>query len=393
MDNQPQQKMKRYTYRLLWSLFTFVVLCIGVWVSFAFWVQLPLNNVVKYIVITAWWLITLTILGTLARYLKTNYLANKRLKAANLKTSALTKNDLSDVQPQSNDIKTSQPQRNLCLLRRFYQSLFVYLFALLAVLIWWQTIKPQQNLKWAEDVSRILQVEQHGNKVTLHNVRNFDWVTETKFTPRWETRQYDLDQLSSLDVITSYWMGPEIAHVLLSFGFDNGEYLTFSLETRREETESFSTIGGFFRKFELSLIAADERDVIYTRTNVRGEQVYLYRMDLDKKNIRRLFESYLDEANQLKDKPRFYNTLSSNCTTIVFDMARLIDPGLPVDYRIILSGYLPEYINDHHGFDPRIPFAQLKKRAFINPYAKEYAASGSMSSREYSAAIRQGILK
>ncbi|MDR9778791.1 DUF4105 domain-containing protein, partial [Rhizobium hidalgonense] len=114
------------------------------------------------------------------------------------------------------------------------------------------------------------------------------------------------------------------------------------------------------------LIAADERDIIYTRTNVRGEQVYLYRMDLAQKNIRSLFESYLDEAEQLKQKPRFYNTLTSNCTTVVFDMARLIDPGLPIDYRIILSGYLPEYIHEHHGFDPRIPFATLKARAHIN---------------------------
>ena len=378
MDNHAgQSTMKRFMFRLLWTLFVVVVLLTGVWVSFAFWVQLPFSNVIKYFAIGGWWLILCSLFIGLFGYLRSVHLERKYLKKSQSENNVLEKKQLDPS----------------IWLKRFYHGLFVYFIALLVVFVWWQTIEPKQNLAWAEDVSRTLHVEQRGNIVTLHNVRNFDWRTETDFSPRWETRQYDLSQLSTLDVITSYWMGPEIAHVLLSFGFSNGDYLTFSIETRRENTESFSTIGGFFRKFELSLIAADERDIIYTRTNVRGEQVYLYRMDLAPKNVRRLFELYLDEANQLQDNPRFYNSLTSNCTTIVFNMAKIIDPSLPIDYRIVLSGYLPEYINDQKGFKPNIPFKQLKQHAHINPYAQKYAASGSKSSREYSIAIRQGIVK
>ncbi len=357
MHKQAEQQKNSYIIYVLWGLLSLAILCISIWTSLAFWVQFPLSISLKYITIALWWLLTLTVLGTLFKYLKDKYLT-----------------------------------AHLVFLRRFYQSLFIYLFCFLGVLYWWQTIEPQQDRQWAEEVSRLLEVDQQGSNVTLHNVRNFDWYSPTEFNPRWETRQYDLDQLSSLDVITSYWMGPQIAHVLLSFGFDNGEYLTFSIETRREQTESFSTIGGFFRKFELSLIAADERDILYTRSNIRGEQVYLYRMDISRQNIRRLFEAYLDEANQLKQAPRFYNTLTSNCTTIVFDMARIIDPGLPVDYRIILSGYLPQYIYDQNGLKPHIPFKQLKQHAYVNPHATQYAVSGNNSSQAYSKAIRQGVL-
>ena len=398
MQNHAQHPLfKRYLYRLLWIIFVLTILGAGAWVSLAFWVQLPLSNMAKYIAIAAWWSLTTALLISLFYHLKNAYSKQKTLNNHSLQGGYLGSQNHSTAphvaQQQSHVPTTHQSSRELSFKTRFYQKLFVYVIGLVGVLIWWQTIEPQQNRAWAEDVSRQVQVGQQGNMVTLHNVRDFDWRTETDFTPRWETRQYDLNQLSSLDVITSYWMGPEIAHVLLSFGFDNGDYLTFSIETRREKTESFSTIGGFFREYELTLIAADERDIIYTRTNVRGEQVYLYRMDLAKKNIRHLFESYLDEAQQLKQKPRFYNTLTSNCTTVVFDMAKLIDPGLPADYRIILSGYLPEYIHDHHGFDPRIPFAKLKARAHINPYAAQYAKSANQSSRAFSAAIRQGMIK
>lgn len=395
MHNHVKQSLfKRYLYRLLWAVFLLIILGIGVWVSLAFWVQLPLSNTVKYIAIAAWWSLTTALLIRLFCHLKDQYLTYKYLKHQPLSDPPFLSHHAAN-EPSPNQLigqAASGSTKRSVVLTHFYQNFFVYLIGLAGVLIWWQTIEPQQNKVWAEDVSRQVQVKRQGHLVTLHNVRNFSWRTENDFNPHWETRQYDLSQLSSLDVITSYWMGPEIAHVLLSFGFDNGDYLTFSIETRREKTESFSTIGGFFREFELSLIAADERDIIYTRTNVRGEQVYLYRMDLAQKNIRRLFELYLDEAQQLEQKPRFYNTLTSNCTTIVFDMARLINPSLPVDYRIILSGYLPEYIRDHDGFDPRIPFTQLKQRAYINPYAAQYAKSANQSSQAYSEAIRQGIL-
>src|SRR6202034_2162744 len=137
-------------------------------------------------------------------------------------------------------------------------------------------------------------------------VRNFDWRTQSDYTQRWETRTYDLRHLNSLDMVLSYWSMPAIAHVLISFGFDDGEHVVFSVEIRREKTESFSEIGGFFKEFELSIIAADERDVIRVRTNVRGEDDYLYRVRMPVSAMRSLFLAYIDQANSLVHAPRFY---------------------------------------------------------------------------------------
>ena len=264
MQNHAQHPLfKRYLYRLLWIIFVLTVLGAGAWVSLAFWVQLPLSNMAKYIAIAAWWSLTIALLISLFYHLKNAYSKQKTLNNHSLQGGYFGSENHSTAphvsQHQSHVPTTHQSSRQLPVKTRFYQKLFVYVIGLVGVLIWWQTIEPQQNRAWAEDVSRQVQVEQHGNMVTLHNVRNFDWRTETDFSPRWETRQYDLNQLSSLDVITSYWMGPEIAHTLVSFNFSDQSPLVFSLETRKEKTENFSAIGGFFRQFELSLLASDEK--------------------------------------------------------------------------------------------------------------------------------------
>eukprot|EP01030_Chromulinospumella_sphaerica_P015030 gene15030-14829_t len=183
---------------------------------------------------------------------------------------------------------------------------------------------------------------QNFNNPTL-NVRNFEWRTETDYTPRWETREYDLSQLQTADLVLSYWMGPKIAHTLVSFGFADGQYLTFSLEIRKEVGEEFSAWKGFFRQYEAILVAADEADIIRTRSNARGENVYIYRLAISPEQLRTLFLAYVEQAQKLEKTPEFYNTLTSNCTTVVFDIAKRIVPDLPLDYRLLLSGYFAEY--------------------------------------------------
>lgn len=329
--------------RLLTGLFMAVS---SLWLSCALWVQLSLITWLKWLIIGLWSLFTLLV-GILV-------------------------------------VKSGDFQLSLILWA-------TYLMSFTAGLLWWKRIQPSNHRLWAADVEQLLEIEYQGDQVTLHNVRNFDWRSEHDFTPRWETRHYDLSKLATLDVITSYWMGPLIAHVLVSFGFSDGKYLTFSIETRKEQHEHFSLIGGFFRMYDLSLIAADEKDILFTRSNVRQEQVFLYRTNLKPSDIKLLFNSYLKKADELRHQPRFYNSLISNCTTIAFNMAKSIAPWLPFDYRILLSGYLPEYLYEKAALDARYSLAELRRRGYINPYAIQFAKASGQSSRDYSNAIRQGI--
>ena len=261
-----------------------------------------------------------------------------------------------------------------------------FALAFAALLLWWEHIEPSNDRIWADDVAQMTYGEVIGNRVVLHNVRNFDWRTNTDYTRRWETRTYDLGRLASVDLVTSYWTGPSIAHVLVSFGFDDGQHVVFSVEVHRRKNEGFSEIGGFFKAFELSVIAADERDVIRVRTNVRGEDDYLYRIRMPLAAMRALFLAYVGEADRLVMRPQFYNTLTANCTTIVYHMMRHIVGHLPLDYRLVLSGYLPAYAYQVGGLDSRYSLEELHTLGRITDRAK-----AADRSEHFSADIRAGI--
>jgi hypothetical protein len=255
-----------------------------------------------------------------------------------------------------------------------------------ALLIWWRRIAPSNDRIWADDVAQMTTGTVDGNRVTLHNVRNFDWRTTTDYTVRWETRGYDLDRLISVDMIMSYWSRPAIAHMLISFGFNDGEHAVFSVEIRREKIDVYSEIAGFFKEFELSVIAADERDVVRLRTNVRGEDVYLYRLCIPVSAMRSLFLGYIDEANTIATAPRFYHTITVNCTSLVYHMMKRIVGHLPLSYRLLFSGYLPEYVYRVGGLDRRYSLPELRALGRITDRAKKSDRSDS-----FSADIRQGI--
>jgi hypothetical protein len=255
-----------------------------------------------------------------------------------------------------------------------------------ALLIWWHRLEASNDRVWADDVAEMTTGTVEGSRVSLRNVRNFDWRTDTDYTQRWESRSYDLQRLDSVDMILSYWSIKAIAHVLISFGFNDGNHVVFSVEIRRKKGEGFSEIGGFFKEFELSVIAADERDVIRVRTNVRGEDDYLYRIRLPVSAMRSLFLAYVDQANSLVSTPRFYNTISVNCTTLVYHMVKHIIGYLPWDYRLVLSGYLATYVYRIGGLDTRYTVRQLRAFGRVTDRAKT-----SDRSETFSADIRQGV--
>jgi hypothetical protein len=262
----------------------------------------------------------------------------------------------------------------------------LYGAAFLGLLGWWWSIRPSNDQCWADEGARTSSGVIVGDQVTLCDVRNFDWRSRTDYTARWETRHYDLQALESVDLITSYWRGPAIAHVLVSFGFSGGDHVVFSVEIRRRREQPYSEIAGFFKGFNLSVIAADERDIIRVRTNIRGEDDYLYRVRLAPAARRALFCAYVEQANELVHTPRFYNTLTVNCTTLVYRMMRHIVGHLPLDLRLVFSGYLPAYVYSVGGLDPRYTLEQLRAFGRITDRARQADRSD-----DFSAAIRVGI--
>lgn len=247
--------------------------------------------------------------------------------------------------------------------------------------LWWGSLAPRDDRSWRPEVARGVTAEISGRTATLRNVRDFDWITEEAAAERWVTRRVDLDAVTSVDLFLSVWDSPDIAHTLVSFGFADGQHIVFSSEIRKEAGEEFSSLGGFFRKFELVLIAAEERDIIRLRTDVRKEQVSVYPITLDPAARRVLFLSFLDLGNDLARAPRWYNTLTANCTTVPYELARHLSDRVVLDPRVILSGRLPGYLHELGVLRPDLPLPAILARARLGPLGPAIPDGAAFSRR------------
>jgi hypothetical protein len=257
---------------------------------------------------------------------------------------------------------------------------FTILFA--AVLLWWFNIEASNDRSWQADSERLAYATIDGDKVTVHNVRNFDYRSETDFIPAWDTRTYDLTKLDSIDLFLVYWMGPEIAHTIVSFGFAGKDFLAVSIEARKEADEGYSAVKGFFRQYELLYVVADERDVIRLRTNFRDnppEDVYRYRLLGSPETGREFFLEYMNSITEVARHPRFYNTLTSNCTNLIWLHGKVNPDRVPFSWQLLASGYAAEYLYDMGKLDTSVSFAELTRRGYVNPRARALDDSADFS--------------
>jgi hypothetical protein len=250
-------------------------------------------------------------------------------------------------------------------------------------------IKPSNDRDWQPDVTVLSYAEVNGDLVTVHNIRNFDYRSETDYTPAYYNKTFDLSRLEAVDLIAVYWAGPKIAHIMLSFGFGGNDYLAISIETRKEMGESYSTFKGFFDQYELYYVVADERDVIRLRTDFRKdppEEVYLYRLRAPIETGRRLFLEYMRRINALQEQPEFYNTLTTNCTTSIFLNSKVNPDHIPFSWKLLLTGYVPEYLYEQNRLDTSLPYPELQKRSLINSRAQ-----AADNAPDFSRLIREGL--
>jgi hypothetical protein len=98
--------------------------------------------------------------------------------------------------------------------RRDWRAVLVYAAVFALVLAWSGSISASNDKDWAADVMHGITGSVDGDRLSVRNVRNFNWRTEADYIERWEQRTYDLSQLRSLDLFLVYWMGPSIAHTI-----------------------------------------------------------------------------------------------------------------------------------------------------------------------------------
>ena len=276
----------------------------------------------------------------------------------------------------------------LIFLRRYHFGLIVAFAGFALVALWWFSLKPSSNRNWQPDDAETAWADINGDEVTVHNVRNCDYVTEKDYTCHWETRKYNLGNIRGADIFITWWGPTLIAHPIVSFDFGEQGHVPMSIETRDEVGQGYSAIRGFYRQYTLIYIVSDERDVVRLRTNFRkDEEVYLFRTTATPALARRVFLDYLQRVNELNRQPEWYNALTNNCTTnIAVAAAEAQHKQVRWDWRILLNGKMDEMMYEYMTLvTGDLPLAELKAQAHIND-----AARAADDSPEWSKLIRVG---
>ncbi|MBC7979621.1 MAG: DUF4105 domain-containing protein [Armatimonadetes bacterium] len=265
--------------------------------------------------------------------------------------------------------------------RKWLLTLALFLIPILPYLF----IAPSHNRSWETPYTRTSHAGVSGNTIIIHNFRSFDYNADGLPIEDWSTRSYDLRRLVAMDFFMSYWGSEYIGHPIFSFDFGEQGHVAFTIEARMEKDEAYQLFAGLYRRYELSYIPCEEADAVRVRTNFRkNENVHLYRTIATPELARARILEFVATMNDIKKRPRFYNVITSNCTTAVrSQMSR----RFPMDWRVIVNGKLDEMLYEKKilvtgGLD----FPELKRRAYINPKVRDHPEKQDFSTR-----IRENI--
>lgn len=256
-----------------------------------------------------------------------------------------------------------------------------------AVLVsgWFVTLRPSADRAWSEDQSRLPRVEVAGDVLTVRDLRAFRYRSPSEWDARWVDRSWDLRALEGVDFGVARFSDMEaVAHTLVSFRFTDDEPLVVSVEVRKERGERYGPVRGLFRQFELMYVLADEHDALALRAVHSEHPVFLHPMRADAAQTRAFLDSVLRGAQDLVDRPRFYNTVTASCTSV---LARHLQEvfGIPLDHRVYLPGYSDALAHERQLIDTQWDFDTTRERNRINERAR--AAAGTAG---FSDAIREG---
>jgi len=247
---------------------------------------------------------------------------------------------------------------------------------------------PSNQRVWSPDQAVLPTAEIGRDSVLVRNVRNCKYLSAEQYVVDYYDRLIPLADIKSVDYIMVPFKGmPSMAHTMVSFGLADGDHIAVSVEIRKELGESYSVVKGMLNEFEIMYVVADEHDVIDLRAQHRGDDVYVYPLRATPEQSQILFVDMLRRANQLAEKPEFYNTVTNNCTTaLVNHFNRLSKIPVPLaDPRVFLPGLSDELVYDLGLMDTKDSFEVTKRRANVSPLARQ-----NREAANYSQAIRAG---
>ncbi len=254
-------------------------------------------------------------------------------------------------------------------------------------------ISPSNFRDWAPDQAVLATSKTRRGRVTIHNVRFCKHLGPGEYVPDYYDKTFDLDRVRAVDFITMPFSAiPGLAHTLVSFELApetplaEPEHLAISVEVRKEKgEESFNPVLGAMRQYEIMYVIADERDVLAEQTNINREDVFVYRTVASPEAAQEMLADMLLRANELAQKPEFYDLFQNNCTTNIAQHVNRIRPNrISYDLGVLLPGYSDRKAYSEGLLAGEGSFEDIKARSNITRRAQ--LADGS---KDFSNAIRR----
>ena len=236
-------------------------------------------------------------------------------------------------------------------------------------------VVPSNEGPWTPDQAVLPWTEVAGDLATVHNIRNCYYRTVDDYTVRLYSKTFDLRKLTSVDlIVVPFNDNPAIAHVALSFGFQDRDFLISSVEIRKRTGQSYGTVSGFFNQYTIMYVLTDEHDFIWKETTGFQQEAYIYRTKATPRQAQEMFVDVMGRVNKLVREPEFYNTITNNCTTNIRNhVNHLLPDKVPYNYHVLLPGYAPEMAYDLGLIEKKGTFEETKAAAKVNYNAYLYA--------------------
>ena len=224
--------------------------------------------------------------------------------------------------------------------------------------------------KWQKPWAVAPEFEQDGDMLTIRNIRDFRYRTETDSDARYRTETYNLNQLCGVDYAECHWDGMEgICHTMLSFQFTDGRRIAISAETRLPENVEQGAIPGMYKQYGILYLFGTEEDIFGLRTNIRHEDLSIYPLNITQEGARKLFMHYVCLSQKAQTDNLAYNTVSDNCSTGLVAGFRMLVPDMPRKYDFLplhngsIAGLLINYgaVQMHPGETE----SEVRKRCYV----------------------------
>lgn len=267
---------------------------------------------------------------------------------------------------------------NFILIKRviLYSFIFLIIFLFLTFVIVHIMTNPSNNRNWQLDQKILASTQIKDNLVTVYNIRNFEYISESDYISNYYDETFDLNKIKKVWYIVEPFSGiPGSAHTFLSFEFDDDQFLSVSVEVRKEKGESFHPIKGLFNQYELIYVVASEKDAIKLRSNFRQDLVYVYPTQASIEQVKELFIDIMNRVNKLNEEPEFYNTITNSCTSnIVKHVNNIVPKYVPFfSLRVLLPANSDKLAYELGLIDSKLPFTEIRQKFLINERALKYA--------------------